>query len=400
MKSTLYYRVKAVRKQIFLFSLFTFTLSAALTACDDIVNYDDGYTPAERLANTGTPVISAVYDVADTARTTPITQGTLNQTVRIVGQNLNNVTMVSFNTVPCDMKNVYTMGTEAIVQIPARLSLEQVNRIEYTTAQGTATFDFLIPFPDLIVTGLACEFVNAGDSAVVCGKNFDLYDFEAGTSTVKIGSQTLGVGSVTSTSMKVFIPNSTPDNTEMVFNWKTNGTPHSATLPFRPSQHLLFGDFSAISPIIDGSVKMTIEDDNGIGANAWLNQKNLHFTGSYSAWAWNTIDLSCNMIDLTVENVADYVLKMEVLTQSNFPLTEQTGLQFCFNWGDSYAWNPANGLGINTRGQWQTVTLPLAPMATKGISAPNTWQTLRIIFQPHTDYDADFRLANFRIVKK
>jgi hypothetical protein len=39
-------------------------------------------------------------------------------------------------------------------------------------------------------------------------------------------------------------------------------------------------------------------------------------------------------------------------------------------------------------------------MATKGISEPGKWQTLRIIFQPHADYDADFRLANLRIVKK
>lgn len=375
-------------------------IAAALTACDDIVNYNDDYTPAEQQANAGAPVIKAVYDVADTAFATPITQGTLGQTVVLVGENLNQVQSVSFNTVACDMKNVYTMGTKAIVQIPSKLSMEQVNKIEYTTDQGTATFDFSIPFPDLAISGLTCEFINVGDSVTVNGQNFDLYDFEGGTSTVKIGSQTLGVGSVTSTSMKVLIPEGTPENSDIVFSWQTNGTPYTATLPFRPSQHLLFGDFSGVSISIDGSVKMAIEDDNGIGADAWLNQKNIHFSGSYSAWAWNTIDLSCNMIDQTIENVDDYVLKLEVLTPTSFPLTEQTGLQFCFNWGDSYSWNPANGLGINTFGQWQTVTLPLGPMATKGISVPNTWQTLRIIFQPHANYDADFRLANFRLVKK
>ena len=382
-------------------------IAAALTACDDIVNYSDGYTPAEQQANAGAPVIKAVYDVADTAFATPITQGTLGQTVVLVGQNLNQVQSVSFNTVACDIKNVYTLATRAIVQIPSKLSTEQVNKIEYTTPQGTCNYDFLIPFPDLIISGLACEFTNAGDSATVYGKNFDLYDFEGGVSTIKIGSSTLGVGSVTSESMKVLIPEGTPENTDLQFSWQTNGTAHTATLPFRPSQYLLFGDFTDVSMSMDGSVQMAIETDDGIGASAWLNQKNMHFSGHYSAWAWNTIDLSCNMIDATVpdgsssgSSLDDYVLKMEVLTNANFPLTEQTGLQFCFNWGDSYSWNPANGLGINTRGQWQTVTLPLAPMATKGISEPDKWQTLRIIFQPHADYDADFRLANFRIVKR
>ena len=373
---------------------------AALTSCDDIVNYNDGYTPAEQQANAGAPVIKAVYDVADTAFSTPITQGTLGQTVVLVGENLNQVQSVSFNTVACDMNNVYTMATRAIVRIPSKLSTEQVNKIEYITPQGTCNYDFIIPFPDLIINGLACEFTNAGDSATVYGKNFDLYDFEAGISTVKIGSQTLGIGSVTTESMKVLIPEGTPENTDIHLSWQTNGISHEAALPFRPSQYMLFGDFSDVSVSIDGSVQMAIETDDGIGASAWLNQKNMHFTGHYGAWTWNTIDLSCNMIDVVVDNPDDYVLKMEVLTNANFPLTEQTGLQFCFNWGDSYAWNPANGLGINTRGQWQTVTLPLAPMATKGISEPGKWQTLRIIFQPHADYDADFRLANFRIVKQ
>lgn len=393
--------MKTNRARTFLRScLVCCAISVALTACDDIVHYNDGYTPSEQRANTGAPVISAVYDVADTARTTPITQGTLGQTVRIVGQNLNNVTAVSFNTVPCDMRNVYTMATEAIVQIPSKLSLEQINKIEYTTPQGTVTFDFLIPFPDLTVSGLVCEFVNAGDSVTIYGKNFDLYDFEGGSSTVKIGSQTLNVGSVTTEQMKVLIPEGTPENSELTLSWTTNGSAHTTSLPYRPTQHLLFGDFSGVSMNVDGSVQIAVEDDNGIGADAWLNQKNLHFTGHYAAWNWNTIDLSCNMVDLTVDDTDNYVLKFEVLNPTQFPLTEQTGLQFCFNWGDSYAWNPANGLGINTRGQWQTVSLPLAPMATKGISEPGKWQTLRIVFQPHADYDADFRIANLRIVKK
>ncbi|MBR0182594.1 MAG: IPT/TIG domain-containing protein [Bacteroidaceae bacterium] len=375
-------------------------LCVLCVSCDNIVDYNDNYTSPEQLPNTGAPVILAVYDVADVDFSTPITQGTLNQTVVLVGENLNNVGSVKFNTVPCDMQNVYTMGTRAIVQIPSKLSSQQVNMIEYTTDQGTATYDFVIPFPDLTVESLDCEFTNAGSYATVNGQNFDLYDFESGVSTVSIGTQTLDVAAVTSTSMKIRIPEGTPENSQIVFNWETNGTAHFAILPFRPSEHLLFGDFNGITPNIDGSVQMAIEDDSGVGADAWLNQKNLHFTGSYPAWSWNTIDFSCNMIDQVIENVENYVFKMEVLTQSDFPLTEQTGLQFCFNWGDSYAWNPGDGAGINTFGQWKTVTLPLAPMATKGISAPGSWQTLRITFQPHAAYDADFRLANFRIAKK
>ena len=50
------------------------TLSVSLASCDDIVEYNDGYTAADKMANTGTPEIMAVYNIGDTAKTTPITE--------------------------------------------------------------------------------------------------------------------------------------------------------------------------------------------------------------------------------------------------------------------------------------------------------------------------------------
>lgn len=383
-------------KHLLAICLVCCAMATTLTSCNNIVDYADGYTPADQLANTGAPQISAVFDVADTQRSTPITEGTLNQMVVLVGDNLNNVTRIAFNTVECNLSEVYTQKQQAIVRIPSKLSMEHVNKIEYTTDKGTATFDFTIPFPALTVSHLDNEFMWAGGDVTVHGSNFDLYDFEGGTSTVTIGGTTVMPTDITSSTMKLHIPEGTSDNSKILFTWNDdNGQQQQKTLPFRPSSALLYGDFAGVQMSVDGSVTVVAESTDGYG--------NLHFTGSYGAWAWNTIDLSSNMIATpVVDNAAldNYVLKFELQTATNFPVTENTGLQFCFNWGDNYVWNPADGLGINTLGKWQTVALPLAPMATKGISAPNTWQTLRIIFQPHADYEADFRIANLRIVEK
>ena len=119
-------------------------------ACNNIVDYNDNYTADSDVPNEGAPVISAVYDVSDTKFETPITEGNINQMVTIVGKNLNHVVSVKFNTVECDMANVYTASTKAVVQIPSKLSMENENKIEYTTDQGTAEYAFVIPFPDII----------------------------------------------------------------------------------------------------------------------------------------------------------------------------------------------------------------------------------------------------------
>lgn len=373
---------------------------AAFSSCNDIVDYNDGYTPLEDQANSGAPVITAVYEVGDTLLANPITEGDAGQMVRIVGRNLNKPTRITFNTVEVDLSEVYTYSTSANVTIPQELSMEHRNQIEYTTAEGTATFGFTVPFPQLSVSGLECEFTDAGDSVTITGRNFNYYDFGT-TSQVTLGGTALGLGSITNTSMKALVPAGTPDNSTIQISWNdgTTGEAMTATLPFRPTQHLLYGDFSDVVPSIDGQITMNVEPDGSMGDGvSALGNPHMHITGTFDAWAWNTIDISRNMIDAgDLTNLDDYVLKFEVLTANDHPLTEASPLQFSFNWGESYTWTPGDGLGLNTHGQWQTVTLPLAPMATAGIVAPGTWMTLRIAFQPTAAYTADFRIGNLRI---
>ena len=378
------------------------TLSVSLSPCDDIVVYYDGYTAADKMANTGAPEILAVYNIGDTAKTTPITEAEIGTMVRIEGKNLNNAKSITFNTVPVALDDIYTASTYANVRVPETLSFEHINKIEYTTDRGSASFDFVVPFPSLTVGSLDNEFANAGGTVTVNGANFDVYEFGS-QSKVFVGDKEATVSDVTKQSMKIQIPEGTPDNSLITLKWSTSdGSAKTVSLPFRPTNSLLYADFDDVSINKDGAVEVDIEGDDATStASSTLGHKHLHFTGNFDAWAWNTYDISRNMIDAgDITNLDDYVLKFEVLTTNEHPLTEATGLKFCFNWGDTYNWNPANGAGINTFGNWQTVTLPLAPMATKGISAAGTWQTLRITMQPSAAYSADFCIGNIRIVKK
>ena len=86
-------------KQLLFTCLVGCLCQALITSCNDIVKYQEGYTAAEDIPNAGAPVITGVYDVSDTQLTTPITQGDLEQTVIIVGMNLDDVQSVKFNTV-------------------------------------------------------------------------------------------------------------------------------------------------------------------------------------------------------------------------------------------------------------------------------------------------------------
>lgn len=365
------------------------------TACNDIVDYDDNYTPASEKANSGAPQISAIYDISDDS--TPITQGTLGQMVRILGHNLNNVKSIVFSGVEADLQQCYFASDSAFVVIPTKPNFQGDGQLVYTTGSGSVSTAFPIPVPSLDVSGVENEFANAGDTVSILGKFFDIYDFGT-TSTVSVNGQEATVASAGRDTLRIGIPQGTPDNSTVAVNWTDATGSHTASLPFRPTTHLLYPDFASAS-INNGGFTYAIEGDAALPSTASsLGRTNLHVTGSYDAWSWNTLDISANMIDAGISgSLDDYVLKMEVLTASAHPLTENSPLQLCFNWGDSYTWTPGDGSGLNTAGQWHTVTMPLSPMATNGISPAGTWQTLRIVLQPHAAYTADFRLANMRI---
>lgn len=364
------------------------------TACNDVVDFNDNYTREDAVANAGAPSITGVYAVGDTAMATPITVGERSELVRIAGKNLNHVKKITFNTVEADLSEAYTYADGAVVRIPKTLSTEQVNKIEYTTDQGSTTFDFTVNFPALSLTGPDNEFVNAGSNEILLGKNFDLYDIKA-----TVGGADCKVTTLSSDSLAIAIPEGTADNSALLLSWTDNkGQAASKSYIFRPMAHLLYGNLDDVS-LSSGGLTAAVEGDDANAMASTLGNNHLHFTGTYAAWSWNTYDISRNMVDVgDVSNLDDYVLRFEVLTPSSAPLTDNFQLRFQINWGSDYTWNPT--ATINTHGQWKTITLPLKDMASNGISAAGSWQTLRLVLQPKATYTADFCIGNIRIEKK
>lgn len=375
-----------------------------LTGCKKDAEIDD-YTPDDRKENTGAPVISAVYDGADVSLSTPITEGEPGQNLIIAGQNLNNLKSLKFNGVEADLSKTYTMSTKANVSIPTTFSEERVNQIEYTTDKGTATYAFVVKFPTLRISHLSNEFAAAGTTVEIIGQNFDYYSFgqSGANASVSINGSSVAVSHVSADALAIEIPAGTPDNSVIVIDWVDfYGVKQTASVAFRPTKGILFADLSkAQRDKTDQCV--TIEDDSQVkSTTSALGTKHLHFSGTINSYAWVELSFSQNLPDVgDATKVSDYNFVFEVLTAETNPLLGK-GHEFAWNWdwSNSYLWNPGDGAGLNTQGQWQTVRIPLSELAPKGIGSTGEWSTLNIGFQPSEAYDADFRMGNFRIQKK
>lgn len=358
-------------------------LSLLCVACDNYADYDDNYIAADKQPNTGVPVITAVYDVTDL--NSPITEGRQGQTVCIEGRNLNNLKSVSFNTIAADTENTYTMSTRAIVTIPQGFSKEHVNTITYTTDMGTATFAFVVTLPEIVVDGLLNEFQEPGTEATISGEHFAYYDVS-----VLLNGQSVTLSAADDTGLRFVVPEGTPDNSTVSVNWLTAaGEAMVVKLPLRPTEGLLYADLSAVErKMTDKNV--TVETDaQGLTS--------LHFSGMITEWSWVELSFEKTM-DLSDAAVADRYFVFEVQTRTGYPLLGK-GYEFAWNWdwNNSYRWNPGEGAGLDTQSEWQTVRCPLEQMVSGEMSISGGSLVLNVGFQPDRDYEADFRLANFRI---
>lgn len=377
-------------------------MAAAATSCSDVVKYDEDVK--DIFGADGAPVINAIYDVADTDSETPLDGGALNQMIRISGKNLSHVKEVTFNGIPVDISQIYATSENSYLKIPRQIPESVTNTLVYTTDLGTVSRQFEVSIPRLVLEGLANEFCRAGESVQVKGDYFDLFGFgtEGSAASVSINGTPLEIDSITDSYMSIVIPKETPDNTIIDFTWKEVGDEiHTCKVPFRFSKYIFMPDLNAVG-WWDSSVKQYITDGSHPGDPVSTFGNFLRITGHFDQWSWNSFGGGSNWPDLDCRaNPDDFVFKFEVCSSASTPFydSESYGYYFSLNDSENYSWNPSAGVSFNTYGQWQTISIPLSLVTSKGVPEPGTWANFCMVLQPNTDggWKVDHSFANFRI---
>lgn len=378
-------------------------LCVAFVSCDDIVTYNDNYD--DGMTSHGSPVISAIYDVQDTARANSLTEGDLQQMLRIEGENLSNVKSITFNGIEVPVSGVYAKAKACYLTIPRIIPTDVTNKLVYTTQQGTVTRDFVVNIPSIKFNGLVNEFALPGDTVQVDGSYFDLYGFgtdaKTATAHITMDGKEVAVDSLTADYMSIAIPATAKDNSLITFSWTAvGGVQKSVNIPYRQTQCLLFEDLSKVG-FWSASSLAYVTDGTAKGDPEMLYGPYFRFKGTFSAWSWNSFGMGFNFSnDDAVSNPGNYVFRFEVNSASASPFYDSGaswGYLFSINDGGNYVWNPSAAKSFNTYGKWKTVSIALPALATNGLKVG--WINFNPIMQPNADWAVDHSFANFRIEK-
>lgn len=395
----------------------------AFASCSDVVDY----SVPDRTSNSGAPAISQIYDVQDTGYVAPLNGGVLNQMIHIKGQNLANAKKIRFNDVDVDVRQVYATTDEAWVKIPRVIPGVQNDILLYETDKGTTEINFPVSIPSVEISGLKNEFALQGNQVQINSEYMDLYGFSDSTETspAKVYIENVDAGyrkeihcdSCSEKFTSIVIPEDCPDNSLIHFSWHEISGDKTATLPYRMTDQLMFGDFTGDLGWWNDWGKGLVTDGTKSGDPESLGFSFLRVKGTYDAWSWNSTGFGCNWRWLDASaHPENYVLKFEVATNSSNPFN---------NYGDNGASGSKNGgynltlqaggegrcqfdpvsMGINnTYGKWITVSIPLTDVL-KGGSLPteaDQYIALEFVMQPNTAdaWNVDHCFGQFRIEPK
>lgn len=395
----------------------------AFASCSDVVDY----SVPDRASNSGAPAISQIYDVQDTGYVAPLNGGVLNQMIHIKGQNLANAKKIRFNDVDVDVRQVYATTDEAWVKIPRAIPGVQNDSLVYETDKGKTKLYFPVSIPTVEIEGLKNEFALQGNQVQITSEYMDLYGFNDSTETspAKVYIENVDAGyrkeihcdSCSEKFTSIVIPEDCPDNSLIHFSWHEISGDKTATIPYRMTDQLMFGDFSGDLGWWNDWGKGLVTDGTKSGDPESLGFSFLRVKGTYDAWSWNSTGFGCNWRWLDASaHPENYVLKFEMATNSSNPFN---------NYGDNGASGSKNGgynltlqaggegrcqfdpisMGINnTYGKWITVSIPLTDVL-KGGSLPteaDQYIALEFVMQPNTAdaWNVDHCFGQFRIEPK
>ena len=161
------FTINSINRISFILTLF---VAGALFSCKE----EDPTAPAEAKA---APVIEAVRSMDPAKADSTFTQSTLGSTIVIKGQNLEDVTSITFNGVNASFNTAYASDNYVIVTIPTltptvATATNVPNKLVVGNSKGEASYDFTVLPPVPLITAMSNESVKAGETLTLYGQYF------------------------------------------------------------------------------------------------------------------------------------------------------------------------------------------------------------------------------------
>lgn len=354
------------------------------------------------LPNGGRPMISFIRVTRPAASDSLVTKAGQGSMIAIIGENLEGAREIWFNDLPATLTPTFITGTSIITRVPSNIPTDITNQMRIVFADGTELLhDFTVDISEPVITGMLSEYVNAGQVATILGNYF----YEPLKVTFTGGAEGTVV-SVEDEVIEVTVPEGAQPGPITV---STNFGETQSGFWFRDNRNII-ASFDGTTEGLWHGPNFIVTSDEEIPA---ISDKFIRINKELGAWGWFEMYVGPADSDVTLEtknipadafaNPGNYDLKFEIntlkpLTGAEIKMYMGTGDMGADRSSTNYTWKP----NVDTKGEWQTVTIPWEEFwtANKKFGYQPAGYGVSFHFSGPLPVSANFGLDNMRVVPK
>lgn len=311
------------------------------------------FTACSEDENNATAIqISGITTINDL--NTPITEAKLGDFIAIHGTGLDilNIDSIYVNESKVDMVEVYTEKDVLYMQVPVKLSLEPTDKVYIYNKLGRQDYPLKTIAPDLKLVRMFNEYTQPGDTIMIYGDFFNLYEIDSVSAVVDFNGKSSNVIKSANNYLTARVPLDVDKNIKVKV--KSLKYQIEAACPGRYyDNECMIVDFDNRVPSNMANVVTDPKDKNRLSGNyLHINEKS-----AWSSW-WYIIEIgNTPLTDDMLDHSDQYVIKCEFYTANQFVDGKIKFFNYLFWDAAPMEWKPSDFVFQNFN-RWETITLP------------------------------------------
>ncbi len=338
--------------------------------------------------------IDGVTTIAD--QTTQISQAAMGDFIAIHGEGLDkaNISSIRINDIEVALDEVYTENNTLYLKIPVTLPEEKTDKIYITNEKGTTEISFVTIAPDLKLERMFNEYTAPGDTLVIYGQFFELYDINAESATVYFGDKPSKVITSSDTHLTTEVPEDVDKNIKVRLVSDKHGV--EAVCPgYYYDRQCMIMDFDTLVPSDAQYVVTDPEDQQRLSGNFLRIDPN----SGWSSW-WYIAQIGNTAVtDDMLDNYQDYEVKMEFRSANQLIDGKIKFCTYLFWDAAPMEWSPSD-IKFQNFSRWETITVPFVVNRSKSYPENYRYHSFNIRLESSQEYTRNFCIDNVRICKK
>lgn len=338
--------------------------------------------------------LSTITTVQDLG--TSVAEAALGDFIAIhgAGLDIHNIDSVLVNDVSVDMGEIYTEDDILYMKIPVKLPNVETNKIYIYNRLGIQELPFKALAPDLQLERMFNEYTNPGDTIMIYGDFFNLYEIDSLNAVVDFNGKVSKVISSANNYLTVQVPVNVDKNIKV----KVKGLKYDveATCPGRYyDRECIIMDFDELLPNDPVNVVTDLKDKQRFSGNFLR----IDDKSAYSGWWYIAEKGDVPYTDDMLDNYQDYVVKCEFRTANQFIENKIKFYNYLF-WDASPMEWASTDFVLQNFNRWETITLPFVVNRSSTYKDNSYYHSFNMRLEIDGAIARNFSIDNIRVCRK